>query len=95
MIENLINNDRNIQVVLSGNDLKELAVLLAEEIRKKEGDKEEDVLITRKAAAEMLNRKQETLWRWAKEGYLVPIKQGGKLAYRKSDVIKILKGERI
>ena len=35
---------------------------------------------------------KSTLWRWAKAGYLIPIKIGTKTRYRRSDVQKLLSG---
>jgi hypothetical protein len=43
--------------------------------------------------AKILNVDKSTLWRWKKQGYLVPIEIGGKRRYRMSDVKKILEGK--
>ena len=40
--------------------------------------------------AEILDVDKSTLWRWQKQGYLVPIEVGGKRRYRMSDVKRIL-----
>jgi len=40
--------------------------------------------------AKILDVDKSTLWRWAKQGYLVPIEVGGKRRYRMSDINKIL-----
>lgn len=40
--------------------------------------------------AKMLDVDKSTLWRWRKQGYLVPIEIGGKRRYKMSDVKKIL-----
>lgn len=40
--------------------------------------------------AKALDVDKSTLWRWRKQGYLVPIEVGGKRRYRMSDVKKIL-----
>jgi hypothetical protein len=42
--------------------------------------------------AKILDVDKSTLWRWWKQGYLVPIEVGGKRRYRMSDVKKILEG---
>lgn len=42
--------------------------------------------------AKILDVNKSTLWRWRKQGYLVPIEVGGKRRYRMSDVKKILEG---
>lgn len=42
--------------------------------------------------AKILDVDKSTLWRWRKNGYLMPIEIGGKRRYRMSDINKILKG---
>lgn len=42
--------------------------------------------------AKILDVDKSTLWRWKKQGYLIPIEIGGKRRYRMSDVKKILEG---
>ncbi|GAB6395252.1 MAG: helix-turn-helix domain-containing protein [Bacteroidales bacterium] len=45
-----------------------------------------------KQVAKILDVDVSTLWRWRKQGYLVPIEIGGKRRYRMSDIKKILGG---
>ena len=40
--------------------------------------------------SKILSVDKSTLWRWAKQGYLVPIEIGRKRRYRMSDIRKIL-----
>ena len=40
--------------------------------------------------AEILDVTKSTLWRWQKQGYLVPLEVGGKRRYKMSDVKRIL-----
>ena len=40
--------------------------------------------------AEILDVSRPTLWRWEKIGYLVPIRVGGKVRYKMSDVKRII-----
>jgi hypothetical protein len=40
--------------------------------------------------AKILDVNKTTLWRWGKQGYLVPIEIGGKRRYKMSDINKIL-----
>ena len=42
--------------------------------------------------AEILDVDKSTLWRWQKQGYLMPLEVGGKRRYRMSDVKRILEG---
>ena len=46
--------------------------------------------MTREDAAKALNVTLTTLWRWAKTGYLVPVKIGTKVLYRASDIDALL-----
>jgi excisionase family DNA binding protein len=43
--------------------------------------------------AKMLSVDKTTLWRWKRQGYLVPIEVGGKRRYKMSDIKKILGGQ--
>jgi len=49
--------------------------------------------ISTKEAAQMLGKKEITLWRWAKEGYLVPVKVGRSNRYKIEEVQAILDGK--
>lgn len=42
---------------------------------------------------EMLGVDRSTLWRWAQSQYLVPIKIGGKIRYKISDINKIINSQ--
>lgn len=50
------------------------------------------MLLSTHKVSEILDVDKSTLWRWAKAGYLVPIKIGTKTRYRKSDIEKLLSG---
>ena len=50
-------------------------------------------LYTRKQAIALLGVDSSTLWRWAKNGYLVPVEYGGQRRYRVADVQRILNGD--
>ena len=54
-------------------------------------EKEETYKTVEEAAA-ILHRDRSSLWRWAKSGYLVPIKVGAKSFYRMSDIKKLMEG---
>ena len=44
-------------------------------------------------ACHLLDRCDSTLSKWAQRGILLPIRRGGQLYYRKSDVLEMYKGE--
>ena len=52
-----------------------------------------DQLITKSEACHLLDRCESTLSKWAQRRILVPIRRGGQLYYRKSEVLKMYNGE--
>ena len=56
---------------------------------RKQNDSE---LLTPKNVRERLSVSSSTLWRWEKEKYLTPVRVGGKVFYRSSDIQSIEKG---
>ena len=52
--------------------------------------KEEDELLTKEEARKKLGVSVTTLWRWAQDGYLTPLKVGVQVRYRLSDINAIL-----
>lgn len=52
--------------------------------------KEEDELLTKEETRRKLGVSVTTLWRWAQDGYLTPIKVGVQVRYRLSDINAIL-----
>ena len=46
--------------------------------------------IDRKEASKILNVSLATLWKWAKSGYLTPVKIGTKVLYKASDIEEIM-----
>ncbi len=48
---------------------------------------------SREETMELLGVSAPTLWRWMKNGYLVPYKLGTKVRYRKNDVLKLKEGD--
>ena len=81
-------------IAITTDQLKEAMAYFYEESQERtqkaiEANKEKPT-ITREEAAEMLNVTVQTLWRWAKSGYLTPVKIGTKVLYRYSDIEKML-----
>ena len=48
-------------------------------------------LITKKEVMQGFNISHTTLWKWEKIGYLIPIKVGKRVYYRRSDIEKLTK----
>lgn len=84
----------NLQVSITLGELIEANSLLIDETKQKLEqlitDQNTETYPTREKVMEMLDVCEATLWRWAKNGYLVPLNVGGKRRYRMSDVKRIL-----
>lgn len=82
----------NVQLIVTLSDLKEFATSLIKELadEKSNSKEKEELLLTTSQVANKLQCDPSTLWRWAKVGYLVPIRVGQKKRYRLSDINKIL-----
>ena len=91
-INSLLNSDANISVVVSVADLKEFALCVVTETMAAMEEKTEERYLTPDDVADMVGVSKNTLWRWEKEKYLIPIKVGRKSRYKLSDVKSILEG---
>ena len=77
-----------VQVVVNVADLKELFLDWKEEseLNRK---KETETLLTPDEVASKYRISKVTLWRWAKDGLLKPVKMGRKSFYRQSDIERV------
>ena len=93
-ISELIKSGSNVTLAVAPNDLEEFAKDIVErtkrEIERELEETNSEVYYTADQTADKFSVDRTTLWRWAKRGYLVPIKVGGLVRYRRSDVVKIL-----
>lgn len=80
--------DLSINIKLS--DLLDAFKQVAEEIyeaREREiAIEKEDYLVSREEVMKMLGVSPTTLWRWQKEEYLKPVRQGVKVKFHKRDI---------
>lgn len=80
-----------ITIQITGEEMLELFRLLREEektnLEQGEGMNE---FLTKKEVMALLGVSDTTLWLWAKNNYLKPVKAGRKVLYRKSDVERFL-----
>ena len=83
-----IPSNSQIQLVLNKPDLKELFLEWKEEseLNRK---KETETLLTPDEVASKYRISKVTLWRWAKDGLLKPVKMGRKSFYRQSDIERV------
>ena len=83
-----ISSNSQIQLVLNKADLKELFLEWKEEseLNRK---KETETLLTPDEVASKYRISKVTIWRWAKEGLIKPVKMGRKSFYRQSDIERV------
>lgn len=93
-IKELIQSGASVTVTLSPADLQEFGVtLINEAIVQRDKLRVPETYLTAKEAAELLGVTTSTLWRWGKDGYIKPIKLGGKSRYKFSDINRIKTGK--
>lgn len=83
-----------VMLVVSAADLKNVVSELWREqdqrIATELAAQRERPTLTRFEAAKALNVTLSTLWRWAKMGYLTPVKIGTKVLYKATDIDRML-----
>ncbi len=87
----MLQSGHNVQIVCCLADLRELFLEWKEECQAMKPAKKEDVKLTADAAAMQLGISKISLWRWAKQGLVEPIKIGKKVHYWQSDIDKLLR----
>lgn len=83
----------NVLLVVSLDDLKELfCTLIDEREAERQAETENqhnEELMSADETATTLGVKRNSLWRWAKSGYLVPVKIGRTCYYKRGDIDKL------
>lgn len=83
----------NVLLVVSLDDLKELfSTLLDKREAERQAESESqhnDELVSADETAVILGVKRNSLWRWAKSGYLIPVKIGRTCYYKRVDIDKL------
>lgn len=92
-INDLLNSGANVAITITPTDLKEFALTLAEELTARHQEKTDDPILAPDEVAAKLGVSTNTLWRWQKSGYLVPVRIGRKPRYRLSDVEALTTGQ--
>lgn len=94
-LEKLMANGINVTISVTLNELKEFADALiynAMEEAKKNATTCEGRIFTAAEAARYLGVSTNTLWRWERDGYLVPISRIGHSPRYSENQLKALKG---
>ncbi len=83
-----------LNITIKAGDLKDAiehcVKMTCKELRQKETDNDTVTYLSPNQVVKILNVSKSTLWRWAKQNYLVPIEVGGKRRYRMSDINRLL-----
>ncbi len=87
-ISEIVNQNVPLQVVVNVADLKELFLDWKAESEKNR-QKEADILLTPDEVSSKYRISKVTLWRWAKDGLLKPVKMGRKSFYRQVDIERV------
>lgn len=87
-IKNFLDSGQNVLMVVSSLDLQEYSLHLIEKTREmlETTQNNSEKYLTASEAAAALKCDRTTLWRWEKSQYLVPVKIGSRLFYRRSDI---------
>ncbi len=85
---------KNVTIAVGTDDLMVFAKTIAEQTRqgvvRELAEARDEVYYSTDRVMEMLDVSKQTLWRWEKRDYLIPIKVGTLSRYRKSDIDKLL-----
>lgn len=87
----LLSGDANVQLSVNGKDLREFGESLVKKTVEMMTAEKKEVMLKVSEAARKLNVDRSTLYRWDQSGYLRPVRMGGHLRYRLSDVEAIMK----
>lgn len=96
LFELLESGQSNLIIQVRGEDLlkftEDIMERAAENERLRiENEEQRDILIPKEQVLAMLGVCDATLRQWSKRNYLVPVKAGRKVMYRKSDIDKLFK----
>ena len=91
-ISELSNLNASVSVCVTLNDLKEFVQQMIVEAAAKPVEAEEKYLSVDEVC-QLLNVSSNTLWRWGKNGYLIPHKVGRTPMYRHSDIENLRQGK--
>ena len=93
-IVSLIKEYPDVTLGIKAGDLKEMVDYCMEkkckDLEKLVADANTETYLSPEQTAKKLDVNKSTLWRWSKNGYLVPVEVGGKRRYKLSDIQKLL-----
>lgn len=93
-IADIINSGANVTLQVTATELGNFAADLVERTRQRLAleiaESRSEVYYTREQTSNLLNVNPSTLWHWDKRDYLKPVRVGGLVRYRKTDIDRIL-----
>ena len=97
-INEMLTSGASVTISVTPADLKEFALSIVDEVSKaadaaREAEASEKYLTT-KDVASLYGVTINTLWRWKRDRYLVPVKVGHRTYYKRSEVYALLNGKR-
>lgn len=88
-LQEIIKIAPNTQFVVTGAELKEFGLSLMNEQAKSTETETKERLMTQEEVAKHFGVTRNTLWRWEKQNYLVPLHVGRKVYYKSFDVERL------
>lgn len=93
-IQELLEKGANVSLTVGVSDLNQFAKTISEQTRlqieTEVAAQSTESYLTRHQVVNILSIDKSTLWRWSKRNYLNPVRVGGLVRYRKSDIENIL-----
>ncbi len=81
----------NVSITISANELRDFFQEIAMTLTPKTEDVE--VYMTANEVCKYIGKVRSTLWTYEKRGYLMPLRVGNSLRYKKSEIDKLMNGE--
>lgn len=92
MIKDLIQNNASVLITLTDAQLEAYSVNLINKVMENLHSTKKDDLLSPEEVASKMKIAKVTLWRWEKQGYLIPSRLGRKVYYKESDIKRIMEG---
>ena len=90
----LLSNNSGVNITINAGQLIEAidycVLTTRKELEQLVTDANTETYPSAEQVSKILDVDKSTLWRWKKQGYLIPIEVGGKRRYRMSDINRIL-----
>ena len=91
-VEDKLQTKQVIQYYLNKEDLETVLGTLVEGIISRYEVAKREPKLTIKQVSQRLSVDPSTLWRWERDGYLIPTRLGRKVLYNESDIAAIEEG---